>query len=374
MAFWHPAGLALCERLRAIARQELRRVGYREVQTPHLMRRSVWESSGHWQHFDEGMFKLPEAADDAALRPVNCPGHVQIYRQRPRSYRELPIRFAEFGVVHRREPSGALSGLFRLRQFTQDDGHVFCAQSQVDEELARFCQRLPPFYRRFGFEDVRVALSTRPERRVGDEAGWDWAEAALRRAAQALPLPFSLQPGEGAFYGPKLEFSLCDRAGRIWQCGTIQVDFAMPEGFDLSYVDSGGHKRRPVMLHRALYGSLERFLGVLLEHHGGALPAWMYDELVWILPVEAEQHGYAQELRVALGGLGVGARVLEAQQRLGARVSAARQAAAPFVFVVGPREQRSRSVSVRCREGERACGLSEALDRVRRAARLPGSD
>jgi threonyl-tRNA synthetase len=347
MVFWHPRGLALFESLASAARRELRAHGYREVRTPELMRQPIWESSGHWQHFDEGMFKLQE--DDGrglALRPVNCPGHVQLYRQELRSYRELPMRLAEFGVVHRKEPSGALQGLFRLREFTQDDGHVFCRPDQLLEELVRFCGSIGGFYRRFGFAEVLAGLSTRPAARIGGDADWDRAEAALLEAMNVLGMPVVEQPGEGAFYGPKLEFKLKDRLGRIWQCGTIQADFAMPERFGLVYTDSDGVRRRPVMLHRALYGSVERFLGVLLEHHGGKLPAWLAPEQAHVVPVNDAELDYARELAEALEARGVRAVLTDPAERLASRVVEARRLAVPFVLVVGPREVSARTISV----------------------------
>jgi threonyl-tRNA synthetase len=378
MVFWHPRGLELFRCLERAARDELSLHGYREVRTPELMRQAIWELSGHWQHFDEGMFRLQE--DDAsgiALKPVNCPGHVQIYRQEIRSYRDLPLRLAEFGVVHRKEPSGALQGLFRLREFTQDDGHVFCRPDQLLAELSRFCRSLQAFYRRFGFDDLIVALSTRPPARIGDDASWDRAEAALASAASELGLPVLEQPGEGAFYGPKLEFQLRDRLRRVWQCGTIQVDFAMPERFELVYADSDGERRRPVMLHRALYGSVERFIGVLLEHHQGRLPAWLAPEQAHVLPVTASEAEYAEELARALRQNQVRVVLTDASERLASRVAEARRAGAAFVLVVGSSERASREVSVSSwgdgspgRAAERAA-FDAAVARVSRAARPP---
>lgn len=369
MVFWHPRGLELFRCLERAARVELARHDYREVRTPELMRQPIWELSGHWQHFDEGMFKLEE--DDGrgvALRPVNCPGHVQIFRQEIRSYRELPLRLAEFGVVHRKEPSGALQGLFRLREFTQDDGHVFCRPDQLLPELSRFCRALQAFYRRFGFDELLVGLSTRPPSRIGDDASWDRAEAALAAAANELGVPVLEQPGEGAFYGPKLEFKLRDRLARVWQCGTIQVDFAMPERFELVYTDSDGERRRPVMLHRALYGSVERFIGVLLEHHAGRLPAWLAPEQAHVLPVSAQQVEYAGELARALRRAQVRVVLTDASERLAARVAEARRSGACFVLVVGPREAASREVSVSHAGVVERVSFDAALEQVHRAA------
>jgi threonyl-tRNA synthetase len=377
MVFWHPRGLELFRCLERAARDELARHDYREVRTPELMRQPIWQLSGHWEHFDEGMFKLEE--DDAcgiALRPVNCPGHVQIYRQEIRSYRDLPLRLAEFGVVHRKEPSGALQGLFRLREFTQDDGHVFCRPDQLLPELARFCRSLQGFYRRFGFDELIVGLSTRPPSRIGDDASWDRAEAALASAASELGLPVIDQPGEGAFYGPKLEFKLRDRLRRVWQCGTIQVDFAMPERFELVYTDASGARRRPVMLHRALYGSIERFIGVLLEHHDGKLPAWLAPEQAHVLPVGAHDAEYAAELARALRQRQVRVVLTDAGERLASRVAEARRAGAAYVLVVGPQERASREVSISptgCNPTSRVAraAFDAAVERVSQAARPP---
>jgi threonyl-tRNA synthetase len=374
MAFWHPRGLALYRALEQAARRELSRGGYEEVKTPELLRQPVWEASGHWQYFSEGMFKLEE--DDGrglALRAVNCPGHAQLFLQGVRSYRDLPLRWAEFGVVHRKEPSGALAGLFRLREFTQDDGHIFCRPEQLAQELLSFCRALIAFYRDFGFERLQVGLSTRPPERFGDDAHWDEAEQALAEAAARAGLPAAVQPGEGAFYGPKLEFKLEDRQGRIWQCGTIQCDFVMPERFQLEYVDAGGERRRPVMLHRALYGSVERFLGVLLEHHAGKLPAWLAPEQARILPVNAAEQGYAEELLVALKAAGARASLSDAGERLGSRVAAARDAAVPYVLVVGPREAASREVSVSVHGKSERRSFDDVVGVLRAASASPRS-
>ncbi len=370
MVFWHPRGLDLCRKLEEAARSELSLCGYREVRTPQLLERPVWEASGHWQHFAEGMFKLEQDDPHAlALRPVNCPGHVQIFRQGIRSYRELPLRLAEFGVVYRKEPSGALAGLFRLRQFTQDDGHIFCREDQLGAELVAFAGSIRPFYARFGFDEVLVGLSTRPPDRIGDDASWDRAEQALARAARDVGMDPVEQPGEGAFYGPKLELKLRDRLGRVWQCGTIQLDFNMPERFDLLYVDSDGQRRRPVMLHRALYGSLERFLGVLLEHHAGQLPPWLASEPVHVLPVGQSELGYAQEIVAALGGKGIRALLADPSERLGLRVASAREAGAPFVLVVGAREAAAREVSVNQHGSVQRLALDAALEHLCRSLR-----
>jgi len=355
MAFWHPRGLALCRVLEQAARDALSAEDYAEVRGPQVLRQPIWEASGHWQHFAEGIFKLEhDEGQPSALRPVNCPGHVQLYAHALRSHRDLPLRLAEFGVVHRKEPSGALQGLFRLRQFMQDDGHIFCRPDQLSAEVSQFCRGLRAFYRHFGFDELGVGLSLRPSARLGSDAEWQWAERALREAALALGLGLREQPGEGAFYGPKLEFKLLDRLGRSWQCGTIQLDFNMPERFALAYVDAQGQRRRPVMLHRALYGSLERFLGVLIEHHGGRWPAWLAPEQARVLAVGEASGEYARELCRALRGAGLRVGLDRSLERLGGRVAEARRAAVPFLLCVGPREVRERSVSMRRAEGDGA--------------------
>lgn len=374
MVFWHPRGLALLRVLERAAQRELERHGYLEVRTPELLQNVIWQRSGHAQHFVEGMFPIDEQDERGlALRPVNCPGHVQLYAQELRSYRDLPLRLAEFGIVHRREPSGALQGLFRLREFTQDDGHIFCRPDQVDHELVRFCDSLRSFYRHFGFEDILVGWSTRPAARIGDDASWDRAEAALLQAARAVGFSVLEQPGEGAFYGPKLEFKLKDRLGRIWQCGTIQVDFAMPERFGLAYVDCDGQRRRPVMLHRALYGSLERFLGVLLEHHAGKLPAWLAPEQAHVLPVSEREAEPARQLAERLRRLGVRVVSTDPRQRLATRVQEARRAEVPFVLVLGAREVSLGEVSVKAGGVTRAEPLERAIEQVVLAASDPAA-
>ncbi|HEY5936458.1 MAG TPA: aminoacyl--tRNA ligase-related protein, partial [Kofleriaceae bacterium] len=285
MVFWHPRGFTLYRLLEQAARDHVLAAGYREVRTPQLLRRPVWEQSGHWGEFHDAMFATGADGSEAALKPVSCPGHIQLVKRMAPSWRDLPIRIAEFGLVHRDEASSALHGLLRLRQFTQDDGHIFCAEHQVAEEVARFCRELPAFYRAFGFSEVSVTLSLRPENRLGDDAWWDRAEAELGKVVADCGLACDVQPAGGAIYGPKLEFVLRDRRGRPWQCGTIQLDFVMPQRFDVRYVDASGERRHVVMLHRALYGSIERFLGILLEQHGAALPGWLAPEQVAIVPL-----------------------------------------------------------------------------------------
>lgn len=372
MVFWHPRGLAIVRALEEAQRAQIRAEGYEEVRSPQVMRRAIWESSGHWQHFAEGMMRLEGGAAESALKPVSCPGHVQIVRRMAPSYRDLPIRLAELGLVHREEASGALHGLLRLRQFSQDDGHVFCEEPQAEDEVVRFLAGVRPFYARFGFRELDVALSLRPEDRAGDDAVWDRAEALLAGALARCGEAHRVQPGAGAFYGPKIEIALRDRQGRLWQCGTIQVDLVMPSRFDLAYVDASGARRPLVMLHRALYGSLERFLGILLEQHGGALPAWLAPEQVAVVPIARAQHDAARALERALSGDGLRARVDARDESLARRIAESHDRGVPFVAVLGAREVASASVALRSREGQRVLPLDDARAELRRACAAPG--
>jgi threonyl-tRNA synthetase len=356
MVFWHPRGYRTLRALEQLIRRHSEQDGFEEVRTPQLLRQPIWEASGHWQHFRDGMFHL---ADEAlAVKPVSCPGHLEILKRRVASYRDLPLRYSELGLVHRNEPSGTLHGLFRLRQFTQDDGHVFCAPEQVGVEVARFCRSLVALYRALGFAEVEVSFATRPDERAGSDEVWDRAERLLFEAASEAGLEPSLAPKSGAFYGPKLEFALPDRLGRRWQCGTIQLDLVLPERFDVSYVDRSGQRQRPLMLHRATLGSLERFLGVVLEQHDGVLPGWLAPEQVMVVPVEAAQASYAEELAVELRGAGLRVRVDQRSESLSRRVAGAHEQAVPFVVVVGQRELDARTASLR------AGGEQRSLDRV----------
>ncbi len=372
MAFWHPRGLALYRLLEGAARDEFAAQGYLEVKTPQVLRRPLWEASGHWDHFREHMFRIDDQAREAALKPVSCPGHLELVKRGVLSYRDLPLRLAEFGLVHRDELGGALHGLLRLRQFTQDDGHVFCDEAQAGPEVERFCRGVRPFYAAFGFDDVSVVLSTRPASRAGDDAQWDRAEAELAAALDRLGEPYAVQAGGGAFYGPKLEFVLSDRKGQRWQCGTIQYDLVMPRRFDLRYVDAGGERRHPVMLHRALYGSLERFLGIVLEHHGARLPGWLAPTHLAVLPVAEGHAPWAREVAAAARRAGLRASVDERGESLARRVAEAHESAAPFLAVVGAREAAARSITLRGPANEQhALPLDEALAAIGRACARP---
>lgn len=360
MVFWHPKGLVLMQALEAAVRRRTHAEGYQEVRTPQLLRRSLWEASGHWQHFRQHMFVQGEAGLCAALKPVNCPCHIQIFARSALSYRDLPLRLCELGVCHRDEPAGTLHGLFRLRQFTQDDGHIFCADEHIAGEIERFCRGALVFYAALGFPDVHVALSTRPPERAGDDATWDLAEARLAAAAEAAGLRPTLQPGEGAFYGPKLELSVCDHVGRRWQCGTIQLDLVLPARFDIHYVDAAGQRRRPAMLHRALYGSLERFVALLLERD--VLPAWLAPVQVVLAPVGPEQRPAAAAILGQLRAAGLRAELDERDETLARRVAEAHAGAVPCFAVIGPREVASDALALREGAGaQRVLGREQAI-------------
>ena len=359
MVFWHPRGYRTLRALEGLIRRHAEADGFAEVRTPQLLRQPIWEASGHWQHFRQNMFLM---ADDAlAVKPVSCPGHLEILRRRAPSYRELPLRYSELGLVHRNEPSGTLHGLFRLRQFTQDDGHVFCDAEQIGLEVARFCRSLVKLYGALGFEQVEVSFASRPDDRAGSDQVWDLAEQLLQDAALRAGLSPVLAPKAGAFYGPKLEFALPDRLGRRWQCGTIQLDLVLPERFDVAYVDAAGARQRPLMLHRATLGSLERFLGIVLEQDDGRLPAWLAPDQVVVLPIEAEQHGYANELEAELRRAGLRVVCDASRESLARRVALAHEHGIPYVAVVGRREQQARTLSLRHAEAQRVVSLDAGV-------------
>ena len=343
--FWHPRGLQLLRALEDQLRRIVHHQGYREVRSPQVLSQPVWERSGHWSVFRQGMLVVEGEA--RALKPVSCPGHMELVRRLGPLWGDLPLRLAEFGLVHRDEPSGALHGLFRLRQFSQDDGHVFCREEQVAGELALFVQSVRALYSALGFEDVQVAFSGRPPNRLGDEAVWDRAEALLADAARAAGLSWFHQPGEGAFYGPKLEFVLRDRLGRAWQCGTIQVDLVLPDRFELGFRDGSGGRHRPVVLHRALVGSLERFLGIVLEHHHGRLPAWLAPEQVVVASIEPGGAAHARNALRALREAGLRARLDDRDEALSRKVADAHRRAVPYLVAAGPRDEARGSVRLR---------------------------
>ncbi len=364
--FWHAAGATLYRTVRSYMRRRLEAAGYQEVQTPELVDRALWERSGHWEKFREHMF-VAETADAGgstlALKPMNCPGHVQIFRQGLKSYRDLPLRMAEFGSCHRYEPSGALHGLMRLRAFTQDDAHVFCTQDQITSETGRFIRLLRSVYSDFGFEDVLVKFADRPEVRAGADAVWDRAETALRSAVEETGLAVELNPGEGAFYGPKLEFVLADAIGRSWQCGTLQVDFVLPERLDALYTDADGERRRPVMLHRAILGSFERFIGILIEHYAGTLPLWLAPCQIVVATITSDADPYAREVFAALAAHDLRAKLDLRNEKIGYKVREHSLAKVPVLVVVGRREAEHRQVALR-RLGESAQPVVALADGV----------
>ncbi|MDJ0946660.1 MAG: threonine--tRNA ligase [Kiloniellales bacterium] len=363
MVFWHPRGFTLYRIVEDYIRREMRRGGFREVRTPQLLSRALWERSGHWEKFRDNMFTL-EAEDQAlALKPMSCPGHVQIFKKRLRSFRDLPLRFCEFGACHRDEPSGAVKGLVRTRAFVQDDAHVFCRDDQIEAEVARFSRRLHAVYADFGFQDVRVAFSTRPAQRAGSDALWDRAEAALEAAARATGLDHRVDPGEGAFYGPKLDFFLRDRGGREIQCGTVQLDYVLPERLDAHYVDAENRKVRPVMIHHAILGSLERFIGILLEHHRGNLPLWLAPEQIVVASIGAAQADYAERVAAALEAEGFRALADTRPERLSRKIVDAREAGIPLLMAVGRREEADGTVALRQRDGRQDVLAIEAAVR-----------
>ncbi len=374
-AFWHPKGWILWREIEAYMRRRLEAAGYVEVRTPQLIDRALWERSGHWEKFREHMFTLEFENKALAIKPMNCPGHVQIFNTRLRSYRELPLRMAEFGSCHRKEPSGALHGLMRVRAFTQDDAHIFCMPEQITAETAAFCELLMQVYRDFGFDEVRINFADRPAVRAGDDGIWDAAEAALWRAVRETGLEVKLNPGEGAFYGPKLEFVLQDAIGREWQCGTLQVDFVLPERLDASYVGADGAKHRPVMLHRAILGSFERFIGILLEHYAGRLPLWLAPVQIVVATITNEADDYAREVASRLAAAGLRVETDTGSEKISYKVRQHSLAKIPIILVVGAREVQERRVMVRrlgVREQE-SLPLEAAIARFVEEARAPGA-
>lgn len=352
MAFWHPRGFALYRIVEDYMRRRMRRLGFREVRTPQLLARSLWEKSGHWEKFGDNMFTVEDGERSAALKPMSCPGHVQIFNKRRRSFRDLPMRLCEFGACHRNEPSGALQGLMRGRSFVQDDAHIFCAEDQVEPEIARFCRQLFEVYADFGFDDVRVAFSTRPAVRAGSDAEWDRAEALLARAAEAADLAYRHDPGEGAFYGPKLDFFLRDSRGRDWQCGTVQLDLVLPERLDAVYVDAANRHVRPVMIHHAVLGSLERFVGILLEHYDGNLPLWLAPEQIVVASIGEAHRDFAEQVVQRFDQAGYRALADVRAERLSRKIVDARETGIPILMAVGDREVSSDGVSIRRYTGE----------------------
>ncbi len=358
MVFWHEKGWTIYQQVEQYIREKLRVNGYGEVRTPQLVDRSLWEKSGHWDKFGAMIFTSHSENRDYAIKPMNCPCHVQIFNQGMKSYRDLPIRLAEFGSCHRNEPSGTLHGLMRVRNFVQDDAHIFCAESQIQDEVATFIDLLFDVYKDFGFNDVIIKLSTRPENRVGSDEIWDKAEAALETALNAKNLAWELQPGEGAFYGPKIEFSLKDCIGRVWQCGTIQVDFSMPGRLGASFVAEDGSRQVPVMLHRAILGSLERFTGILIEQHAGTFPAWLAPVQVHVLTIAERHDEYAQKVFKMLESKGIRVKIDLRNEKIGFKIREHSMQRVPYLVIVGDKELEEQKITVRTQKGEDLGSLS----------------
>ena len=352
MVFWHAKGWVIYREIENYMRGKLRKYGYEEVQGPQILDRTLWEKSGHWDKFGGNMFTCCIDEHDYAIKPMNCPGHIQIFNQGLRSYRELPVRYAEFGICHRNEPSGTLHGLMRVRRFVQDDGHIFCTRSQIREEIERVCQMVYEVYHDFGFDEVELALSTRPEKRVGSDEIWDEAEADLQAALEAQGKPFRLQPGEGAFYGPKIEFTLKDSLGRRWQCGTVQLDFSMPERLGAHYIDENDVRQTPVMIHRAILGSLERFIGILIEQYAGQMPLWLSPVQAVVMPITDAQADYATAVAEKLATAGLRVEKDLRNEKINYKIREHTLQRVPFMLVAGDREKAASSVSVRQRDGK----------------------
>jgi threonyl-tRNA synthetase len=370
LVFWHPKGWTLWQQVEQYMRRVYQDNGYLEVRAPQILDRSLWEKSGHWENFKESMFTTESEKRDFAIKPMNCPGHVLIFNSDLRSYRELPLRYGEFGACHRNEPSGALHGLMRVRGFTQDDGHIFCAEEQIQPECTAFNQLALDVYRAFGFSDVVIKLALRPEKRLGEDAAWDRAENALRDALRACNVQWAELPGEGAFYGPKIEYHLKDSIGRSWQCGTMQVDFQMPARLGAEYVAADDTRKVPVMLHRAIVGSLERFIGILIEHYAGALPLWLAPLQAVVLTITDRQAAYAERVAGALRAAGFRVAADLRNEKITYKIREHSLQKLPYQLIVGDKELEANSVAVRTRGGEDlgSMSLDALLARLREEA------
>ncbi|MDF2867928.1 MAG: thrS, partial [Gammaproteobacteria bacterium] len=352
MVFWHPDGWTIVQQIKQYLRRIIKAQGYQEINTPQVMSRTLWEASGHWEQFAKDMFTLQSEERDFAVKPMSCPGHVQVFNQGLRSYKELPLRLAEFGCCHRNEASGALHGLMRVRGFVQDDGHIFCTEDQIAQEVEGFIESLYATYKNFGFEDISVKLSTRPEKRVGSEQTWDKAERGLQEILDRKQLKWELNPGEGAFYGPKVEFKLRDCLGRVWQCGTVQLDFSMPSRLSAHYIAEDGSKKVPVMIHRAIIGTLERFTGILIEHYAGRWPIWLAPWQAVVLNITDKQGDYADSVLQQLSQEGFRIKSDLRNEKIGFKIREHTLQRVPYLLVIGEREVETHTVTVRHRSGQ----------------------
>ncbi|MBT9613740.1 MAG: threonine--tRNA ligase [Burkholderiales bacterium] len=368
MVFWHPKGWVIWQQIEQYVRGQLTVHGYQEVRTPMVMDRVLWEKSGHWENYRENMFTTASENRDYAVKPMNCPGHIQIFNQGLKSYRDLPLRLAEFGSCHRNEPSGALHGIMRVRGFVQDDAHIFCTEDQIQAEVSAFIDLLLGVYKDFGFIEVGIKFSTRPEKRVGSDEVWDKAEAALEAALKYKGLEYDLQPGEGAFYGPKIEFALKDCLGRVWQCGTIQLDFALPDRLGATYVAEDNSRKVPVMLHRAILGSLERFIGMLIEHHAGAMPLWLSPVQVMLMNITDGQAEYVEKVAEEMLKSGLRVETDLRNEKITYKIREHSLQKLPYQVIVGDKEVQANKVAVRSRKGEDLGQMSvaEFIDKLKR--------
>jgi len=351
MVFWHDKGWTVFNLIKEFITYHLRKNSYKIINTPQILDKSLWKKSGHLDKFGDLIFDVGSEKKEFAIKPMSCPGHIQVFNQGLKSYKDLPLKYAEFGIVHRNEPSGTLHGLLRIRAFTQDDAHIFCTSDQIEHEISLLINDIKSIYKKFGFNDLKIELSTRPEKRVGSEEIWDKAESSLKKALESNNINFSVNPGDGAFYGPKIDFSLKDSLGRVWQLGTIQLDFSMPGRLDASYIDSNGNKDVPVMIHRAILGSLERFVGILIEHYSGNLPLWLSPTQVMILNITDSQRDYTSSLNEALLRSGIRSECDLTNEKIGYKIRNHAMTRVPYMLIVGEKELENKTVSVRDRAG-----------------------
>ena len=371
--FWHQKGWSLFQSLVKFMRDKQNEAGYLEVNTPEMLDKTLWEKSGHWEKFQEYMYTTDADDKTFAIKPMNCPGHVQVYNQGLKSYKDLPLKISEFGKVHRYEPSGALHGLMRVRAFTQDDAHIFCTHEQITEESLKVTNLILAIYKSFGFENVKLKFSDRPDKRVGSDEVWDQSEKALLDAIKASTLKYEVNKGEGAFYGPKIEFVLIDAIGREWQCGTLQVDFNLPGRLDATYVASDGSKQVPVMLHRAMFGSLERFIGILIEHHAGKFPLWMSPDQVAVLPISNEQNDYAINVKMLLEKKGLRSIIDHRNEKINYKIREHSVSKIPILMICGAKEVQNKTITIRRlgQEQQKTLGLEEAIKELSKESRIP---